>query len=335
MEIENGLILAIAGVITFLVTLATIPYLIKTLKEKGITGKDVHKKNVWIPEMGGLAVVLGFFSGFFFILFFLEAEYPPLIASCVALLGACILGIIDDLMELRQRIKGLLPFFFGLPLGFTVAQSFIEVPIIDGIEAGVLIYILVPLAITCAANATNMLEGFNGMSAGMNIIMALTLTIIALDAARPQTYYLTIPLLCALIVFLFFNKYPARIFPGDTLTLFAGAVIACAAIVSNLYFYALILYIPFIAEFMLKFFGKLRRSGIKNWNTTEWAQSFGTRDKTGHLRYDGPVESLTHLVMKKLNVKEFQLVFVFWGIELLFGLACVVIYFMVGNPGAP
>ena len=121
MEVNAGLMLIGAALISLLVTLITIPYLIKKLKEKGITGKDVHKKGVQVPEMGGLAVVLGFFSRFFFLLFFLEDKYPPLIAACVALLGACILGIIDDLMELRQRIKGLLPFFFGFPLAITIA----------------------------------------------------------------------------------------------------------------------------------------------------------------------------------------------------------------------
>jgi UDP-N-acetylglucosamine--dolichyl-phosphate N-acetylglucosaminephosphotransferase len=278
--------------------------------------------------MGGLAVVVGFFSGIFFILYFIENQYPAMIASCIAVLGACILGIIDDLMELRQRIKGLLPFFFGIPLGIIVADKFIDVPLYGEVHVGFLIIILVPLAITCAANATNMLEGFNGLSVGMNLIMGVTLMIIALGEKRSETIYLLVPLLCALTVFLFFNKYPAKIFPGDTLTLFAGAVIACSAIVSNLYVYALILYIPFILEFFLKFFGKLKRSGLRNWNDTEWAQSFGKVEKGGYLKYEGPTESLTHAAMKSIRLKEYQLVFIFWIIELLFSIVCLVLYFV-------
>ena len=335
--ISNGIILLSAmndeamilgaALLSFIVTLVTLPYLIKKFKEKGITGRDVHKGKLQVPEMGGLAVVVGFFSGIFFILFFIENQYPSIIAACIAVLGACILGIIDDLMELRQRIKGLLPFFFGIPLGITLADRFIDIPFNGQLEVGVLIYILVPLAITCAANATNMLEGFNGLSVGMNLIMGITLLVIATGEKQEQTLYLLIPLLCALTVFLFFNKYPARIFPGDTFTLFTGAVIASAAIVSNLYFYALILYIPFILEFFLKFFGKLKRSGIRKWNNTPWAQSFGKVDKEGYLKYEGPTESLTHAAMKGIRLKEHQLVFVFWVLEAVIAAICLILYF--------
>jgi len=316
-----------SAIISFLITLIIVPYLIKKFKEKKIVGTDVHKHNVKVPEMGGLAVVVGYFSGFFFIMFFLGNEHPVLWAACIAMLGACILGIIDDLMELKQRIKGLLPFFFGLPLGYVVADSFINIPFDGQIEMGYLMLLLVPLAITCAANATNMLEGFNGMSAGMNIIMGITLTIIATGEGSDLGVFLLIPLLCALVVFLIFNKYPAKIFPGDTLTLFAGAVIACAAIVSNLYIYALILYVPFIIEFFLKFFGKLIRSKVKDWERTEWAQSFGKTDKEGFLGYEGRIESLTHLVMKVIRLKEYHLVFVFWLVEAFFAGICLLLYF--------
>ena len=325
---NTGLILIGASVLAAVITLGILPYLIRKFKEKGMTGKDVHKPGAEIPEMGGVAVALGFFSGLFLILFFIKAEYPAIIAACIAILGAVIIGVIDDLINIRQRLKGALPFFFGIPLGLVLADRFIAIPFVGDLNVGVLIFVLVPLAITCASNATNMLEGFNGLSSGMVLIMGATLAFLgALQGEELSTFFL-LPMLSALVVFLFFNSYPSRIFPGDTLTLFMGAVIAASAIMSNLYVFALILYSPFIAEFFLKFFGKLKRSRKNGWTRTVWAQSFGTVGIDKTLHYTGPVESLTHLLMKNFVLKEYQLVFMFWGMEFMLAIVTVLLFFL-------
>lgn len=325
---NTGLILIGASFLAAAITLGILPYLIRKFKEKGMTGKDVHKPGIEVPEMGGVAVALGFFSGLFLILFFIKAEYPSIIAACIAILGAVIIGVIDDLINIRQRLKGALPFFFGIPLGLVLAHRFITVPFVGDLNVGVLIFVLVPLAITCASNATNMLEGFNGLSSGMVLIMGATLALIgALQGEELSTFFL-LPMLSSLVVFLFFNSYPSRVFPGDTLTLFMGAVIAASALMSNLSVYALILFIPFILEFFLKFFGKLKRSRKNGWTKTAWAQSFGTVRKDRTLHYSGPVESLTHLFMKNFNLKEYQLVFLFWGLEFMLSIVTILVFFL-------
>lgn len=315
---------AVSGVLTLILTI----YLIRRFKKKGITGRDVHKKGRVVAEMGGLGALLGFFAGIFFILFFLDNYNPLLIASAFAALGTCILGIIDDLMELRQRVKGLLPFFFGLPLALTLTVTEVHLPFYGMIEFGYVLIILIPLCITCAANSTNMLEGLNGLSVGMNIFMGAVLCILAVFYEAWATVFLLVPFLCAITVFLLFNKYPAKVFPGDTLTLSMGAVMAAGAIIGNLYFYAFILYLPFILEFVLKFTGKLSRSGLKKWGATPWGQSFGKLTPEGTLKHEGRIESLVHIPMKYLNLREYQIVFLFWFIEAFLAGVCIVIYYL-------
>jgi UDP-N-acetylglucosamine--dolichyl-phosphate N-acetylglucosaminephosphotransferase len=107
----------------------------------------------------------------------------------------------------------------------------------------------------------------------------------------------------ALIAFLWFNRYPARIFPGDTLTLFMGSTIACAAIIGDFKTIGAILFIPMIIEFFLKLRGRFK------------GENYGTPDEEGYLTYEGKIESLTHLIMKKKKVKERQLVWILWGVE--------------------
>jgi UDP-N-acetylglucosamine--dolichyl-phosphate N-acetylglucosaminephosphotransferase len=120
-------------------------------------------------------------------------------------------------------------------------------------------------------------------------------------------------LLGALAAFLVYNRYPARVFPGDSMTLFSGATIASAAIVSSpsLKTLGAVLFLPMVVEFVLKARGRFR------------AENYGTPDKEGKLHYDGRVESLTHLIMKKRPMKEWRIVFLIWCIQGIIGAGLV------------
>ena len=159
------------------------------------------------------------------------------------------------------------------------------------------------IAVTCAANAANMLEGFNGLGTGLGIIMSFTLVILCVVHDRLDGVYLLVPLLGALIAFLYFNKYPAKIFPGDTMTLFMGATISVAGMLSNLQVQTGFIFIPMIVEFFLKMRGHFE------------AENYCSEADNGYLEYHGKIESLTHIFMKHFKVTEQELVAFIWGIE--------------------
>ena len=115
----------------------------------------------------------------------------------------------------------------------------------------------------------------------------------------------------ALLGFLIYNYYPAKVFPGDALTLTLGGLIAIIAIFGNFEKIAVFFFIPYILEIILKFRGKLRK------------YSFGKPDGEGglNLRYD-KVYSLNHvaiLVMKKLRIKatERKVVSLIWAFQII------------------
>jgi UDP-N-acetylglucosamine--dolichyl-phosphate N-acetylglucosaminephosphotransferase len=309
-----------AAIISFCVTFALIPWLGKKLKYSGINGRDMHKlSRPKLPEMGGISVVIGFFSGFIVINFlYRDIITNELSAALIAILGAAFVGMLDDLLNLRQRIKAVLPFLFGLPLALAITDTAINIPLIGTIEIGFLMLLLVPFAITSAANVTNMLEGFNGLSTGLGIIICVILGIIAYFEGATITLYLILPLAGAAVAFLYYNSYPASIFPGDTLTLFMGATIATAAILGKLEFLGALLFTPMILEFVLKARGKYK-------NRT-WADSFGKPDRHGVLHYRGPIESLTHWFMKNGKYHEWELVRTLWLIEIVLGVFVIFIY---------
>lgn len=313
--LSPSVVLTISFLISLISTFVLVPWLIRNLKNTKMVGFDLNKwKKPRVPEMGGLAVIIGFYLGAVFLFLFIDIRADIYYISLLAIMGAAVVGIMDDLFDLRQRVKAVLPFIFALPLGIMIYQLATEGSAGDpqtfgtyilGIDIGILMAIAIPFGITCAANASNMLEGFNGLGAGLGIIMTVTMILVSIIDGMTQGLFLLVPLLGTLLAFLYFNKYPAKIFPGDTLTLFTGAIIACAAIVSYTKVAGAIIFIPLIIEFFLKLKGRFK------------AENYGKPDKDGYLTHDGKIESLSHVVMKWKRLKEWQLVAVLWAMEIV------------------
>mgnify|MGYP001407396515 CR=1 FL=1 len=298
-------------VISFVVTFTIIPWLIPRLVARKIVGRDMNKADQrFLPEIGGISVVVGFFLGIYSYIALNNLNSGAgvsnfLLVSLVTVLGIAFIGIIDDLLDMRQSTKAFLPFLFSLPLALFVSDK-VNIPLLGEIDFGIFILFLVPFGITCASNSMNMLEGFNGLGTGMGIIIVISLLIMSLMENNTDGITLLIPLLGSLLAFLYFNFYPAKIFPGDTLTLFMGAAIGCAAM-PNLKLEGAFLMLPMIFEFFLKLKGKFK------------AQTFATSLNGNILVYEGKIESLTHILMINFSLNEKQLVLLLWSVQAILG----------------
>ncbi len=261
------LLLCIA--VSFLSTLITTPYWIKRAKRAGLIGRDMNKfKKTEIAEVGGICVVAGFLAGVLLYIaiktfYFNSLQYVvEILAVAASIMIITLIGFIDDILGwkigLRQYQKPILCLSAGVPLAvINAGYSTINLPFIDGINIGLLYPILViPIAISAAANGFNMLAGFNGLEAGMGAIILTILGILAWS----NSSWVTLIAFCAvaaLIAFLFYNKFPAKVFPGNTLTYSVGALIAAVAILGNVERAALMLFLPYFLELFLKARGKL------------------------------------------------------------------------------
>lgn len=303
---ERGVEFVGAFAVSLAMTYIILPWLIPKLKQRGIVGRDLNKPGQpEVAEMGGIAVVVGFFSGVSALIALDGIANPNLLnVSFSAILGAAFVGMMDDIFDLKQRHKALLPFVLALPLG-TVVDPNVVIPHVTTINFGSYMVLAAAIAVTCAANAANMLEGFNGLGTGLGIIMSITLMILSIVHDRLDGMYLLVPLVGALVAFLWFNQYPAQVFPGDTMTLFMGATLATAGILSTLHVQTFFIFLPMIIEFFLKLRGSF---GGENYCT-------GVKD--GYLVFSGKVESLTHLLMKRMKLRESQLVYIVWSIEVV------------------
>jgi len=312
--------------IAIVVASLTLALLIPRLRRAGITGRDLHKPGQpELPEMGGLGIVAGFCAGVLlalgevsFLHLFPEVDMVILLAGLSTVLLTGLIGLVDDLIGLRQWVKTLLPVIAALPLmAVRAGHTWMKVPFLGQVDFWIFYpLVLVPLGITGAANAVNMLAGFNGLEVGMGLVALGSLAVIAATLGETTALILLLSGAGALLGVIYFNWYPARVFIGDVGTLSIGALIATGVIVGNFETAGLIVITPYALDFLIKAAHGLPTSG---W----WGE---LRQGRLHCPEGGPV-GLGQLIMKLTGgIHERTLVLVLIGVEGLFGLGAVLLY---------
>jgi UDP-N-acetylglucosamine--dolichyl-phosphate N-acetylglucosaminephosphotransferase len=287
-------IIAISLALTLVLTKVSIV----RLKKLGIVSSDLHKKGQpKKPKIGGIAIAFGFSIGMILAYYF-RADMT-FVLVLLAFLVSAIVGLMDDFLGFKAKQKLILPALAAIPLLWFIPW---EVSSIILLFAGVAI----------VSNWTNMLAGFNGLEIGLGCI---ALFFLALSSPAAPALILLIYSAC-LLAFLFFNKYPAQIFPGDVGTLPIGTImVACIFLGAPVYVLALLL-IPYFVDASLKFFSagvfsssKFRPSSIRN----------------GYLVPGKSYLSLSTLLMNQSPRREAGLVLNIWMYEIALGLITLVI----------
>lgn len=324
-------ILLICFVISFFATLLLTPYWIRVAKKSNLAVRDMNKFNKpIISTAGGIAVIAGFLFGLLFYIALKTFIFKDLtntieilaILSVVMIVG--FIGFLDDVLgrtSLGKWHRPLLCLVATIPLiVINSGKSIMFVPFVGPVNFGLLYpLLLIPIAISGAANGFNMVGGYNGLQAGLGIIILSALGIITWSQGNIWITIVCFCMVLALLAFLIFNKFPAKVIDGNTLSYIIGSLIACIAIVGNIERAALILFIPFFIEFVLKWRGKMRK------------ESFAIANKDGTLTEPYPkvygIEhiaiKLTRKIKKNKRVYEPEVVFLLWVFEII--LAIIVI----------
>jgi UDP-N-acetylglucosamine--dolichyl-phosphate N-acetylglucosaminephosphotransferase len=180
------------------------------------------------------------------------------------------LGFVDDILGWKQGLKQWQKPFLTLPVAIPLmvidaGHHTISVPFFGLVNLGIIYpLIIIPLGILGAANGFNMLAGLNGLEAGMGAIILSTMGYVAFVTGKPWLALIAFCAVSALLAFLTFNKYPSKIFPGDSLTYSIGALIAILAILGDMERIGLFLFIPYFIEFALKARYKFRFESTAN-----------------------------------------------------------------------
>ena len=193
----------ICGILSFISTRLVMPWLIRKLEKADIIGKDIHKSSrPIVAEMGGMGILFGFIIGIFVgIILFPTLTFQLAIVLVVVLLVGMI-GMVDDLIVLSSKEKLFLLFLAGIPLWWIAPPN-----------VGLLYMILIPIAVSICSNLTNMLAGLNGIESGLGVISMTSLTISCIVLGKYDVAIISMSMLGTLIAFLYYNKYPAKVFP--------------------------------------------------------------------------------------------------------------------------
>ena len=301
------MIILIPFLISALAVAFALPHWIHKTHSIGLVWEDMNKlERPKVSASGGIVVVMAFILGVLTYIairtFVLQADSVslPIFALMSMILILAIVGLTDDLLGwkhggLSVRFRIFLACIASIPLiVINAGQSKILLPFIGLVNLG-LIYplVLIPIGIVGATTTYNFLAGFNGLESSQGILILSALSLVAYATGSSWLSIIGLCMVASLLVFYLYNKYPARVFPGDIMTYSIGALIAGMAILGNMERIAIFFFIPYILEVVLKVRGKLKK------------QSFGAPQKDGslELQYEKfyGLEHVSIAVLNKIN----------------------------------
>ncbi len=189
------------------------------------SGRKVHTKP--IPLLGGVGIFVGFLGA-------MLLTQPLSRQTAGLLIGAAIIviaGVVDDIFDLKPRTKlaaqivaAVVVCLFGIrveaithPFGGVLNLSWLSIP-------------ATVLWIIGVTNAINLIDGLDGLAAGTAVIGAVTMAVVAGMEGRVLIAGFALILAAAVLGFLPYNFSPAKIFMGDSGSMFLGFTLAALAI---------------------------------------------------------------------------------------------------------
>ncbi|MBQ2967773.1 MAG: undecaprenyl/decaprenyl-phosphate alpha-N-acetylglucosaminyl 1-phosphate transferase [Clostridia bacterium] len=231
---KETVILVLAFIVALLASYATTPIAVKIAHKVGAVdvpkdNRRMHKKPT--PRLGGIAIVFGFLVS---VICFcrLPWEYVGIVLGGIIIM---FMGAIDDCKPLPALLKfgiqilaALIPVLFGVKIEFFSSFNlFNSAPlwVLGGLAVPITVFWIVALT-----NAMNLIDGLDGLAAGVASISSLCLLAVSLMYSETHVALFTACLAGACFGFLPYNFNPARIFMGDSGSTFLGYILACISI---------------------------------------------------------------------------------------------------------
>jgi UDP-GlcNAc:undecaprenyl-phosphate/decaprenyl-phosphate GlcNAc-1-phosphate transferase len=198
--------------------------------------RDIHDRAV--PRLGGVAIAAAFFAPLLG-LGLIDTSVAqllgkqPSLSIGLALGGAALgaLGLADDTVGVRAHVKlgvQLVVACFAYWMGFRIEA--VSIPFIGVWEMGAFALPITALWIVGVVNAVNLIDGLDGLAAGVIFFAALTNFVIAVIGTQVFVAVVMAAIMGAMVGFLFYNFNPAHIFMGDSGSYFLGYLLATASL---------------------------------------------------------------------------------------------------------
>lgn len=227
-------------------------------------GPRWHKSKEGTPTMGGLFFIVPIVAVLLFASFFAPdaLDLPRLWITAVSSLLFGLIGVVDDAAKLHKREnEGLRPWqkFF---LQLLVASAFVGIMAIKGylstvvyipffrvnVDLGFFFYIISVILICGIVNSVNLTDGIDGLASSVTAVVSAFFIVMSLIGGNDTSALLSCAVFGGCLGFLIYNAYPAKIFMGDTGSLFLGGAVVGIAFLYGSPFLILIVGIVYVFE---------------------------------------------------------------------------------------
>lgn len=221
-----------AFVIAFLVSLLGMPLVIKFANKNGIVdkpnGRKIHKKPV--PLLGGAAIFIGFIIPF---VMFSNIDFK-VISIVVASAILVVVGMFDDIYDIKAQKKLAVQILCSVLVVGAGIRVNISGYITDNVYLAFLIDGLISMCwIIGIINAVNLIDGLDGLAGGVSLIASIAfIVVLGRNGSNYIGYIIALSLAGAILGFLFYNFYPAKVFMGDMGSTFIGFLLAVLGIIA-------------------------------------------------------------------------------------------------------
>ena len=217
----------IALVVTYICTPLVKQFAVKVGAIDKPDARKVHQ--VSIPRLGGLAIYIGYMVSLLYSVKDLSSVKGLIVGSIILVA----VGIWDDIKQIgpKTKLMGQILAALMLPL-FGNAVHFISI----GDHLLYLEYFAIPLTvfwIVGFTNIVNLIDGLDGLAAGISLIACITICIVTLQMGQIELACITLALAGAACGFLRYNFNPAKIFMGDTGSMLLGYTMAAISVMGS------------------------------------------------------------------------------------------------------
>ncbi len=248
----------IAAGASFLLTVVLSHYIIPVLKGHKVgqiirpEGPSWHMSKAGTPTMGGICFIMAmlFVCAGFTVFYALDDKQYKLIPLALTLGLAVfngLIGFVDDYCKLlKKENEGLKPFQkFALQLlvaaiyivalvGTGYIDTSLYIPFVEvEIELGIFYYVFALFLITGMVNSVNLTDGVDGLASTISLVVSGFFAFVAFNMMSESLVLISAVLIGGMIGFLIFNLHPAKVFMGDTGSLFLGGILTGAAFLIN------------------------------------------------------------------------------------------------------
>lgn len=227
----------------------------QTEREDGVKS---HLKKAGTPTMGGIIILASVvITSLFYVM-----DYPKIIPILFVTLGFGLIGFLDDFLKVvMKRSDGLFPMQkMALQILVTAIFAFyivkvneipltLQIPFTNGqyLDIGCLAIPLLFVAVIGTVNGVNFTDGLDGLASGVTVLVATFFTVVAIGT-KSGIEPITCAVVGALLGFLLYNVYPAKVFMGDTGSLALGGFVASTAYMMQMPIFIIIVGLVYLVE---------------------------------------------------------------------------------------